>query len=524
MTTISSTSSSSGTTNDSATSTVPTSTGTTASATSASDSSASTSTTATGSATEALLSELGVSGNINATSLADELSQAEYSGQVDQLNSQNSTLTTQISEASTLMNMTSSLASSLDSLITAGQLSSAPQIANSAVATVSAGTTTGSGTTTLEVDTLAQGQTIASPTIASSTGDVGSGSLTITFGTIAGSAFTAGSASPVTIAVAQGSTLSDVATAINAAGAGVTAYVANNADGQQLVVTGPQGAANAFTISATQDATDPGLAQFAWSPDTTADPGSGSTLAAAATDASYVLDGVQRTSASNSITDAAPGISLNLTGTNQGSPTTISFTDPTQAITSGMNDLVSALNAIVTQLNTDTAAGAALDNDPGARALQQALSGLSSTTVMPDATAGQPATLGDLGLTTNKDGTFTLDTSVLDKALQSNPTAVAGMFTTGVNGVYATIFNLSQAVNDPTNGDSLAGSVKDMQSQQTSLATQLSTISTEQTALRTQLVSQFAALNSTVTADKSTQSFLTQQVALWTNTTATTGG
>ena len=193
------------------------------------------------------------------------------------------------------------------------------------------------------------------------------------------------------------------------------------------------------------------------------------------------------------------------------------------AITTGMNDLVSALNTIVNQLNTDSAAGAALNNNAGARALQQSLSSLSSTVVMPDATTGQPATLADLGLTTNKDGTFTLDTSVLDKALQANSSAVAAMFTTGANGVYATVFNLSQAVNDPTNGNSLAGSVKDMQSQQSTITTQLSTISTQQTTLRTQLVSQYSALNSTVTAYKSTQSFLTQQVALWTNSSSSSG-
>jgi flagellar hook-associated protein 2 len=60
-----------------------------------------------------------------------------------------------------------------------------------------------------------------------------------------------------------------------------------------------------------------------------------------------------------------------------------------------------------------------------------------------------------------------------------------------------------------------------MQSQQKTIATQLSTIATEQSTLRTQLLNQYAALNSVVSADKSTQSFLTQQVALWTNPTTT---
>jgi flagellar hook-associated protein 2 len=502
-------------------------TGTTAATTSATGTASSTSTTSTGSATQALLTELGVSGNINASSLADELSTAEYSGQVDQLNSTNSSLTTQISDQSSLMNMVSTLASSLDTLISAGSLSSQPQIANSAVATVSAGTVSGSGTASLEVDQLAQGQTLASPTIPAATTDVGSGSLTITLGTMSGSTFTAGSKAAITVNVAAGSTLAQLATAITYSGAGVSAYVATNSTGQKLVITGPQGAANAFTISASEDASDPGLANYAYDPSTSGGSESasgGATLAASATDASYILNGVSRTATSNSITDAAPGISLNLTGTNVGSPTTISFTSPTSAISTAMNDLVSALNSIVGTLNTDTAAGGALNNDPGARELTQALSSLSSTTIMPNATAGQPSTLADLGLVINKDGTFTLDSTVLSGAISANPAAVTAMFTTGVNGVYSTIYDLSTSISDPTDPNSLAGSSASLTKEQTANTTQLNTIATEQAALRATLLTQFSALNATVTADKSTQSFLTQQIALWTNSTSTTSG
>ncbi|WP_353226622.1 flagellar filament capping protein FliD [Novosphingobium sp.] len=493
--------------------------GTTSTATGNTSSSGSSSTTSSNNATTALLTALGASGTIDATGLATQLAQAQYAAQVDQLNTRNTTLGTQISEASTLMNMMSSLTTSLDSLITAGQLSASPQIANSQVATVSAGTVPGSGTATLEVTALAQGQTLASPSVSAATSDFGSGSLTIAFGTVSGSNFTADATrSPVTIAIAQGSSLAQIAQAITSAGAGVSAYVATNANGQQLVISGPQGAANGFTISATEDAADPGLAQFAYDPASTAT--GGATLAAAAGDASYKLNGVQRTATSNAITDAAPGISLNLTGLNRGSPTTISFSDPTSAIATSMSNLVTALNSITTQLNTDTAVGAALNNNPGARAMARALSSLSLTTIMPNAASGAPRTLSDLGLSTNRDGSFALDSTLLNKTLHANPAAVGAMFTTGLHGVYATVYNLSRSLNDSTNGNSLAGSIKSMQTQQTSISSRLSKLTDQQSTLRTQLIKQFSALNAVVTADKSTQSFLTQQVALWTNKTA----
>ena len=515
MTTISSTSGTTASTaSTTGTSSTAATTGSSTSSTSASSSS--------NAATQALLAQLGGSTAIDANGLATQLSQAQFAGQVDQLNTQNSAITTQISEASTLMNMTSSLASSLDSLITSGTLAAAPQIANSQVATVSAGTATGSGTSTLEVSALAQGQTIASPVSAAATTDFGSGSLTISFGSVQGSSFAADATrSPVTVTIPAGASLSDIATAITTSGAGLSAYVATNSNGRQLVVSGPEGAANAFSITASESATDPGLAQFAYTPGAATN---GASLAEAASDASYKLNGVQRTASSNSITDAAPGISLNLTGTNVGTPTTISFSDPTSQIGTAMTNLVTALNSIASELGTDTAAGAALNNNPGARALTRALSSLSSTVVMPDAAAGTPRTLGDLGLTTNKDGSFTLDSTVLNAALHSNPQAVAGMFTAGINGVYATIYNLSQTVSNPVDANSLAGSVKSLNTQQSNITTQLSKLNDQQTALRTQLINQFSALNSVVMADKSTQSFLTQQVALWTNSSSTSNG
>ncbi len=129
--------------------------------------------------------------------------------------------------------------------------------------------------------------------------------------------------------------------------------------------------------------------------------------------------------------------------------------------------------------------------------------------------------MADLGVVLNKDGTFTLDSTVLNKALSSNAAAVTAMFTTGINGVYSTIYDLSAAASDPTNPNSLAGSSASLTTRQTTNTTQLSKIATQQATLRTTLLAQFSALNAEVTADKSTQSFLTQQIALWTNSTST---
>lgn len=55
---------------------------------------------------------------------------------------------------------------------------------------------------------------------------------------------------------------------------------------------------------------------------------------------------------------------------------------------------------------------------------------------MPGATGTAPRTLADLGLSNQRDGTFTLDGARLVASLKADPTAVAAMFT---NGIYSSI-------------------------------------------------------------------------------------
>ena len=77
--------------------------------------------------------------------------------------------------------------------------------------------------------------------------------------------------------------------------------------------------------------------------------------------------------------------------------------------------------------------------------MRQALGQLAGTIVMPGAANGEPRTLADLGLATNRDGTFRLDSDRLSATLKSAPEGVAAMFTTGVNGVFATVDRFARA-------------------------------------------------------------------------------
>lgn len=473
-----------------------------------------TTTSSTTSATSAIITALGAGSGINMAELASNLAAAQFAGRTDRLTSKSDTLERQISAASSLKSMLLSLATSLGTRVREGDLSPQPQIANTAVARASlTGTTTPSGTYTLEVTTLAAAQALSGPAFASSATTVGSGTLTLRFGTVAGATFTEDTAhAAVDVTIASGATLADVAAAINSKGAGVSAYVANTTDGAKLVLKGQEGAANGFILQATETVGDPGLAQLAWEPAT----GAASQLLASAGNAAFKVDGLAMTATSNSVSEVVPGLKLTLAATNTGSPTKITFADPTSAITSTMQDLTSALNEIAAELAkaTDRQSGD-LSRDSGALAFKRTLSSLTNMVVMPGAATGAPSTLADLGLTTKRDGTFQLDATRLAATLKADPAGAAAMFTNGLNGIFATIDSVAREANSAANPGSLGGSLSRYTSQKTKVGEDQAKLAEQQEALRARLVTRFAVADNHVGASKSTLSFLKNQIAVW---------
>ena len=466
----------------------------------------------TTSATSSIVTALGGGSGIDMGALASNLAEAQFSGRLSRIDSRSELLDRQISKASALKNQVTQLAASIGERVRTGDLSSQPSIANGAVATVSKGLANGSGSYSLEVTALAASQTLVSPVLASSSAPIGAGTLTLRFGTFSGGTFTADPARAApTITLSAGATLGDAAAAINAADSGVTAYVATGASGAQLVLKGSDGAANSFVLEASEDPANPGLVALAW--DGSADP---ARLIGAASDAAFKLDGVAMTRASNGVENVVPGLSLRLTGTNSGAPTTIRFSDPGSAVSTFMQDFTAALNELMGTIGeaTDPQSGD-LARDSGARALRSAFAQLASTTIMPTAAAGQPRTLGELGLATNRDGTFRLDAQRLSAVIKAAPNGVSAMFTNGIHGVFATIDKLARTASAGNNPGSLGGSLARFTARKTDLSEERSTLAEAQEALRAQLAKRFATADSRVGASRSTLSFLQGQIDSW---------
>ena len=460
-----------------------------------------------------IASTLGAGSGVDMVALAEDLAKAQFESRQQRLESKSEVLERQVSLASTLRSLLSSFSSALGDRVRTGDLSAQPNIANPSVAKVSSPLgTSGKGTYSLEVTQLAKAQTLAGPAYSAATDTVGAGQLTIRFGETSNSGFTEDtSKGTVTIDIAEGATLADVAKAINAKSSGVTAYVSQTTAGAQLVMKGPEGLTSGFVVEATEDASAPGLADLAWAPGDDA-----SRLLATSQDAKYTLDGLERSSASNKITSAAPGLSLDLTGTNIGAPTVIGFGDPKGAVTAAMTDIVSALNEIAGELNkaTNPLTGD-LSRDYGARALRSTFSSLGSAIIMPNAPEGAPRTLAELGVAIQRDGTFKLDNERLEKAIAAHPEDVAAMFTPGLHGIYATIDKIARSNAVSSDPGSLAGSVARYTSLSEDLSEDLSKLAEKQEALRASMVARFSASDSRIAASQSTLDFLKSQIDAW---------
>jgi flagellar hook-associated protein 2 len=310
-----------------------------------------------------------------------------------------------------------------------------------------------------------------------------------------------------------------LASAINAANTGVTARVVTDAAGTRLVFKGATGAANDFTIGV--NAADSGsvLAGLGFSGANTATMTSSSTPQ----NAKITLDGVEYEYASNSVDDAIPYLRIDLNKASPGTTVTLSMTQPTAGLSDLLKEFVDAYNTLTKALNTATATGAdssssgVLNGVSAVRDMKRQLAALTST---PLSSTGTYRTLADIGVTTNRDGTLSLDTARLAAAMEADPAGVANM----VNPATATDANpglarLMDSVRDNIEKDE--GPLKLAQARYDSLSEdfteQLEKLDDQMADYEAHLTKIYSAMETRLSALKATQSYLEQQIEVWNN-------
>lgn len=268
---------------------------------------------------------------------------------------------------------------------------------------LSASNTALAGSHTVTVNSLAQTNSYYSEDF-TNPNDLVNGSLTLTVN----------GGTPVTINTASGGeTIAQIASDINNANAGVTANIITDSGGSRLsLVSNTSGTTGNFTVGTTlTDATN--------TTNTIA-----FTQAQAGSNASFVVDGISETSASNTVTNAIPGVSFQLLSAASTSPVQVEIANNNTAVETAVQSFVTAYNTALTDLNTqegNTSAGTPepLFGSPTVALLQSQLQSAMTYIVPSGLTATGSQSTGY---------TFTAPSAT------DTYTAAAGAFGTGASG------------------------------------------------------------------------------------------
>ncbi len=313
-----------------------------------------------------------------------------------------------------------------------------------------------------------------------------------------------------TLTVTDGTTLEGLRDLINndTGNPGITATILNDGSSYRLVLNGDDtGSTNNITIDS--GTTIDGV-------NTTVDLTSTAfTETKTASDASFSVDGVSMTRSSNIVTDAMTGVTLTL---KDAGSATLSVTNDTDTIRGNVQSFVDAYNDIVSYVsansnyNATTHAGDPLFGESTSRHILSRLSNIITSRV-----SGLPEdlrALSQIGVSTNSDGTISLDTATLGTKLSSDLGGVENLFTDSTSGIAVQLYSYINDATDSIDGavtiriNGLGSLVGDISDDITALEAKLSR--TEESLRR-----QFSALEALLSGLTSQGAFLTNLTNAW---------
>jgi len=414
---------------------------------------------------------------------------SQQTGPLTAWQNQQTDLSTEAGLLAGLNNNLTNLAAAVLSLANShGPLASqAATSSDTSILTASAATTATAGIHQIVVSDLATAGTVytnplTNGTTSFLTGGATSGDIKLQVGGAGGTTHD--------IVITQGSndTLGTLASYINARKWGVTASVVTDANGARLALysqsTGTPGA-----LAITNN--DTGLAFNA------------------PVGASLTIDGVPLSSATNTVTGAISGVTLNLGSADFSTTVQLTVGPDAAAATTAINNFVDAYNAVIGVINTQftvnptTNSEGPLGSDSALRSLQSSL--LSDATYSITGNSGL-VNLASLGIDMNNDGTLSVNQVATDthpslaNVLATNPSAVQSFFqnasgTGFANNFNNDLFNLTDVTDGILNVD-IAGN----KAQQKALATQITDLQDRLTAQQNTLTLLYAQVNATLEA------------------------
>ncbi len=444
---------------------------------------------------------------LDVTSLVSQLMAVERQP-ITKLNTKVTSYQTKISSFGTLSGLVSGFQTALQGLQNSLQGYAATP-SDASVFSATATSTAEAGTYSLNVAHLAQAQNLVASGQLSATDPLSTGASTVTFNV-------GGTSTPVTIAA--GATLQDIRTAINSANLGVTATIVNDGSGTPYRLalssnnSGLSNAINSITIMTGGDASLNSL--LAYNPTENAPgapvpPATALTQVVAPLDASFTVNGIAITSASNTVTDAIQGVTLTLK-----SPTTTAATltvaRDTSAVSKAVSSFVDTYNALASQLRsrsaygTSTSAAPALAGDGTVRQMLDQLRGI----FMAPASGGTLSYLSQVGISTQADGTLKLDSSKLASAMANNFSDVSNLFSSATG--FATRLD-TWATSVVQTGGLIDSRTKSLNTSIKGYNDQISTLEARMTVLQKQYTTTYTNLNMLLSNMNSLSDYLTSQ-------------
>jgi flagellar hook-associated protein 2 len=435
-----------------------------------------------------LITSTGIGSGLNISAIVSALTTSFGAAQTSQLTNQQNSLDSQVSAYGTFTAALDTLKLALPPLEDPSQLAGfAASVADKTIATATTTTDAVAGQYSLQVNNLATSATLTSGPVATGATAVGTGTLTIAVG---------GASTAITIDSTNNS-LAGIAAAINSApnNPGVSASIITTTGGSRLVLTGTStGAAN--TITVTPSGGDGGLSSLAF------------TQTRAPQDASFSINRFAATSASNVVSGAITGVTINLQQASAANtPTTLTISPDTSSAQASIDKFVTAVNGVLSSIQTLTAfdpstrTAGPLNGNATLEAFQNQLQN-----ILGQVTNGSGVkSLTDLGITAGTDGSYATDDTKLGNALSSSLASI-GKLLGGTNGLATQLSNLVDGYTKP--GGLLATINQGLQTGLSNVSKQQAALSAQLAAYSATLTAQYNAMDQAVAQLKQTQTFL----------------
>jgi flagellar hook-associated protein 2 len=436
-----------------------------------------------------LITSTGIGSGLNISAIVSSLTNAFGAAQTNQLTNQQTTLDSQVSAYGTFTAALDTLKLALPPLEDASQLAGfAATVADKNIATATTSSDAVAGQYSLLVNNLATPATMTSGPVASTAAAVGTGTLTIAVG---------GRSASITIDTTN-SSLAGIAAEINSApdNPGVTASIITTTSGSRLILTGTStGALNAITV--TPSGGDGGLSSLAL------------TQTQAAQDASFSINNFPATSASNVVSSAITGVTINLQQASAANtPTTLTISPDTSAAQASIDKFVTAVNGVLSSIQTltsydpSTQTAGPLNGNATLQSFQNQLQNILGKVTTA---SGGVKSLTDLGINAGTNGSYATDDTKLGNALSASLASI-GKLLGGSNGIATKIANLVDGYTKP--GGLLDAINQGLQTSLSRVSTQQADLSAQLAAYSARLTAEYNAMDTAVALLKQTQTFL----------------